>query len=223
MCSSDLTTVNSGSLTVNNNVTIANKGLTVSGGTVTFNGNYTQTGGPLTLAGGTVNFNGATTNLGTNNVLLSGATVNFGDNAADTITWSGGSTNTFKLSAGTLDGLGAINLNGGPTVFAWSGGAMQGTGTLATDAFMTSNVTGTLLTLSRPWTNSGTVNLLASANSTLSGTGTFTNQGKGTVNVAPGPGNSTTISVTNFTNDATVNVNSGTLALAGTEIGRAHV
>ncbi|MBI4528895.1 MAG: FecR domain-containing protein [Deltaproteobacteria bacterium] len=199
--------------------------LDFSGGTHNLNAGSSVTGaGKASFSGGTTNV-GGTYNL-TSPTEISGGTVNFNSAAS--------STNTL-LSAGTLGGTGVFTTTG---TFDWTGGSMAGTGSTDIGAGGTLNISGgsDKIIDTRTLNNAGTANLSGgtlflnngaifnntsgdtfnaldeadiSSNSDVAGT--FNNAGTFTKS---GPGTTTTVSVP-FNNTGAVDVQSGSLSLAG--------
>jgi filamentous hemagglutinin family protein len=184
---------------------IANNNLIISGGSITLNDPATTSTllGALTLSGGTLTSNG---------------TLN---------------TSAFNLSAGTLGGTGAVNLNG---VFNWTGGTLGGTGLLTSNNASTISLGGG--TLNKDWINNATVDLQGTASLTVGAGNSVTNASGRTFNIAStnatglgGPGafinqgtlNKNAAGTQTFTalltNSGTVNVNAGTLALNNGDAG----
>jgi len=207
-----------------------------SGATMDFNaGTHDLTGGSNVTGAGDVSVSGnpATVNVAgsyavTGNTNISSGTLNF--NVPTSI--SGGT-----LSGGTLAGSGTVTLTG---ALNWTGGTMSGVGTtaIASGASLTVSGSSSKFLSARTVNNEGMVtwgdagDIRASAGSSVftnngtfsaqnnsrmsnsGGTLTFDNQPGGTVTES-GAGTTTQFDVP-FSNEGTVNVNSGTLRFTST-------
>src|SRR5262249_23321640 len=179
----------------------------VSGGTADVSGAVSSVGTTLTLTGGTANFHGASFSVAALNLSGSG-----------TLTGSGTVTGTGAMnwSGGTLAGTGktvvpnTLNLSGGTHVLqreldsqgtaTWTAGDLQmANGTFVNTGSFTANSSGTLQSYG---VTSGSTN-------TFTNSGPFIQQGTGTAQFI-----ASTTGVT-FTNTGTVDVETGTLKLAG--------
>jgi filamentous hemagglutinin family protein len=149
-----------------------------AGSNITGSGTFTTNSGATTLSGGlgiastgTVQVTGGTLTLNTSSPTLSFA-------------------NALSVSGGTLTGSNSFNANGG---LNWSGGSIEGTGTLFTASGVTSSLGGGVgRFLRRSWNNEGTINLGGSAYlQVYDSLGTLTNKSGGILNVtssyAPDP------------------------------------
>ena len=223
-------------VTANNTGTIS-----VESGTVTLNAGGTHsgffspgTGATLRFGGGTHILEAGTSFTGSGTVQLSAGTLTLNSavsSAADT---------TFTLSAGTLNGPGALTLNG---PLNWTGGSMDGVSTVQANGNATfsggnRNLSGgrTLnLGGSTDWTagviqfsdnsvltNQAGATLTTNFNGSLSGgsaEGTFNNAGTFTKSGGTG---TTTIAIT-ANNTGTISVDSGTLSFSSTSVVTQHV
>ena len=179
---------------------------TFSGATVNFSGNYTITGQPVTISAGAVNFN-------------AGGTVNL---------------TGLTMSGGALGGTLPVPVNG---PFSWSSGTINNTGGVTLNgAGSLSGVGAGAMTLSGPLINAGALTWSGSGNNLVVSSGTLTNLAAGTITITTdisgvsgggfnsfgnagllrktGGTGTTTLSVP-FANTGDVEVQSGTLDMAG--------
>jgi filamentous hemagglutinin family protein len=176
-------------------------------------------------------FNANTSVTGAGTLVLSGGTLNIAPALA--------TATAFRVAGGTVNDTGGLTLNG---VFEWFGGTIGGAGTLTTGAASTSSITGAVALADKTWNNAGSATISGAGSLTLNGAGsnavnnqsggsitvTSTNAAPiaaapgsgtksfanaGTFNSNPGAGVTSTISLPT-SNGGTINVNSGTLALA---------
>ncbi len=219
-------------------ITVANA--TFSGGTTTVNGTY-NIAGTTTVSGGAATLAGTLSNLGNALIISSGSLgLNTSNASVATLTQSGGLLNgsgtltvtgLSTLSGGTQSGSGTTIAQGG-AAFTSTGFTVDGTRTLQLEG--TSTATGTSVQIqlnggSSPGSGILTIGNGATFNdqSTSSGLNILANNFGGTDNggaaavvnnqgtfTKSGSAASSTISTT-FNNTGTVNVQSGTLTLAG--------
>jgi hypothetical protein len=201
--------------------------VTFSAGTVIFNGTYNLTAAGVstftTIQGATVRFAGTLTSLG--GILnLSSGTADFHRAV---------SINTLNQSGGTLSGSAGLTVT---NFFTWTGGSMVGTGAVSVAATATMALSGSSGKSLDGWTlnNQGTGTFSGTGTLSLANGAAFNNGGTFTImndegflasGLTPTIGNTGTFiksSSTNtteidalFNNSGTVQVNSGTLYLAG--------
>jgi cytoskeletal protein CcmA (bactofilin family) len=199
-----------------------NATLALTGGNFTFPNNSQITGnGSVRVSGGNTTFTG--NNTGSANIIVAGGTATFNG----TTNTTGGAT----LSSGTLDGTGTLNV-GGPVTL--NGATLTGNGILNATAGATINGTFTLngtrtlnLFGNSTWstayiTGVGGSTITIQPNSTLTVTGdyyvyggsqTATVNNQGTLKKTAGTGS--TYFYGPFNNTGTLEVDSGSVALAG--------
>jgi hypothetical protein len=156
--------------------------ININGGTRTFDEGFNVTGttGSITLSSGTLDINSSSP------LFLPAAL-------------------TFNLSGGTLTGNGGLVVDGS---FNWTGSSLTGAGLLTTNGSSTVNQAGGL-TLSRSWSNNGTLNW-SNGNIVIDSLSTFTNTVTGIFD-ANAAGTFTISSGSEaFNNQGTLNVNSNT-------------
>jgi hypothetical protein len=186
----------------------------------------TVAGGTVSFTGGTYTLNAGTTLAGTGTFLINNGTLFV--NAAI-------SSPSMALSNGALDGPGNLTVTG---TFDWTGGSLQNsTGKLAIPVGATLLIRGNTdknnsartinLSGTATWTDTGSFNSGSNAVLNVLASGVFNIQADanvgggtwnnfGTINKTTTPG-TTSISVfNNFTNNGNINVQSGTLDVAGT-------
>ncbi len=139
--------------------------------------------------------------------LASGYTLNINSGSL-TIATNAQFDGDLGISGGTLAGNGAITVNGN---FNWTGGLITGAGLLTTNAVSTLNQPGGL-TLSRNWSNAGTVNWQA-GNVLINSGRTFTNTS--IFNANAGAIFTVSSGAETFNNQGALNVNSDTAFQGG--------
>jgi outer membrane biosynthesis protein TonB len=168
--------INSGTGTLllkgTNVVALSNATLTSPSGTSIVAGNSAYVGvGTTTVGGGAI---GVTNTSSTPIPLTIG-------NLSTLSVASGASIAKVDLTGGTITGNGVLTITGG---MGWSGGSMTGTGTTSLASGAAMAITGTSHTLSRPVTNSGTINLNGGSLTFASGGSIANLAAAGVVNIA---------------------------------------
>ena len=212
-------------------VNASNATVQVQSGTLNLNGGGAEAGTVTNASGATLKFGGGThavvagfSATGPGNLGISAGTVDF-SNAA------GSAVPNLALTGGTLGGAGNLAVNG---PFTWSGGTIQTTVTLSGASSLNSVAThGMNLSTGGLLINAGTLTWSGSDKNLWFNTGTLTNLALGTIIIAAdissdggstlgnaglvtktGTFGTTTLSAA-FVNTGTVNVQSGTINLAG--------
>ena len=194
------TTLNSGTLVLNNSTAIGTGALSINGGTL----NNTS-GSSITLtSNNTQNWNGNFAFAGTNDLNLGTGTVALGNSASRTVTVTSGNLTVGGVISGTSA---SLTKAGGGTLMLTANNTYNGGTTISAG---TLELAGTAGNLAGTITNNGTLLISRSGSFTLatisSGTGSLTMNGSGTV----------TLSSTS-TNVGEVIVNSGILKLAASQ------
>ena len=148
-----------------------------------FSGTSSLTGG------GEIAFNGGTSTIGSGTVTPGTFTVNGANvtlNSAATI----GTLNVHN--AATLGGSGPINLTAASPVSEWTGGTINGSGTLTVNAganFQLDGITAAMTLDGRPMVNNGFLTYVSAANGLILANGAvITNASGGTLTLNAGPG-----------------------------------
>ena len=179
--------------------------LSIGTGSSLDSGTWTVGDGAVDITGGLRFLNdGFSLSSTSGSLTVSGGSLNVNTTAALTLP----ATLTVNLSGGSLTGGGDLVVAGG---FNWSGGNLTGTGLLTTNAVSSVNRAGGL-TLSRDWTNAGTLNWQV-GNIVLNTGRTFTNAN--VFNANAGAFFGVNSGVETFDNQATLNVNSDTTFQGG--------
>ena len=131
-------------------------GIQVQAGTLTLNNGGTFSGSTSASATGTLSFDNVA--FAVNGASFGGAGKTRLQSSTWNLTGSTTVTSTFVLSGGTVDGAGALALNGPVT---WNAGYMQGAGTttIGSGAAVSVNQSSCYAVVLRPFTNHGTITI----------------------------------------------------------------
>ncbi|HRH51146.1 MAG TPA: Calx-beta domain-containing protein [Panacibacter sp.] len=209
-------------------VAFTNNGtMNFNSGTFQNQGSFTNTG-PMVFAGGTFRSDApASLNAGTT-ITGSGAVIQANNTMTINVAVNLPATIPLTFTGGTINGTGSFQING---ILQWNGGSLQIPATLQSTA--TTNLDGGEVIIFSTFTNNGTVNWNAGYLSFNNGTlinnknfnavaynsllnyagGIFTNSSTGIFNELSGTG--ITYSSIAFTNNGTMNFNSGTFQNQG--------
>jgi len=207
-----------------------------SGAHIVFTGNNTFNA-PSSLTGsGFIEFNGGSSTIGSGTV----TPANFTVNAASVTLNSAATIGTLNVhNAAVLGGSGPINLTAASPVSEWTGGTINGSGTLTVNAsanFQLDGLTASMTLDGRPLVNNGTLSYSSATNGLILANGAvLTNASGGIFNIDGGPGigvSGVGTAISNvgtakrnvagteaiappFMNSGTIGANAGTLAFTG--------
>jgi uncharacterized repeat protein (TIGR01451 family) len=187
-----------------------------SGAHIAFTGNNTFNA-PSSLTGsGAIDFNGGSSTIGSGTVTPGTFTVN----AASVTLNSAATIGTLNVhNAAVLGGSGPINLTAASPVSEWTGGTINGSGTLTVNAsanFVLDGLTASMTLDGRPLVNNGTLSYSSVTNGLILANGAVvTNASGGFFNIDGGPGIGVSGAGTAFSNAGTAKRNvAGTEAIA---------
>jgi uncharacterized repeat protein (TIGR01451 family) len=207
-----------------------------TGAHIAFTGNNTFNA-PSSLTGsGFIEFNGGSSTIGSGTVTPATFTVN----AASVTLNSAATIGTLNVhNAAVLGGSGPINLTAASPVSEWTGGTINGSGTLTVNAsanFLLDGLTASMTLDGRPLVNNGTLSYTSNTNGLILANGAvITNASGGFFNIDGGPGIGVSgigTAISNvgtakrnvagteamappFMNSGTINANAGVLAFTG--------
>lgn len=196
-----------------------------AGGTTTFNGGTYNVTGTTDVSGGTTTFNAGVMMDAVGTFIISGGTIDFSSGELIRVP-------TYTQSGGTLSGSDGMNIAG---LLKWSGGTMGGTGVVNANGGMQIDNAGTVrIADTRRLNNAGVAFWTGAGNISQDAGATFTNQPDSTFNIqtsgdvvdgtfsnsgmvikTAGSGDGVTRFTGAFISNATVDVQSGTLAFDG--------
>jgi uncharacterized repeat protein (TIGR01451 family) len=156
---------------------------------VTFNTGNTFSGTSSLTGAGEVTFNGGTSTIGSGTVTPGTFTVN----GANVTLNSPATIGTLNVhNAATLGGSGTIHLTAASPVSEWTGGTINGSGTLTVNAganFQLDGITAAMTLDARPIVNNGTLNYNSVTNGLILANGAvITNSSGATLTLDAGPG-----------------------------------
>jgi len=207
-----------------------------SNANITFTTGNTFSGTSSLTGSGEIAFNGGTSTIGSGTVTPGTFTVN----GANVTLNSAATIGTLNIhNAATLGGTGTIHLTSASPVSEWTGGTINGSGTLTVNAganFQLDGLTAAMTLDSRPLVNNGNLSYSSTTNGLILANGAvITNSNGATMNLEAGPGigvsginnvisnagllhrnTAGTLGISPaVTNTGTINANIGTLAFNG--------
>ena len=160
-----------------------------SGARIAFTGNNTFNASSSLTGSGSIEFDGGSSTIGSSTVTPATFTVN----AASVTLNSAATIGTLNVhNAAVLGGSGPINLTAASPVSEWTGGTINGSGTLTVNAsanFVLDGLTASMTLDGRPLVNNGTLSYSSSTNGLILANGAvITNAAGGFFNLDAGPG-----------------------------------